>query len=150
MDQAKWSIPRNKTALVPKALSGFQRPRFKVQGTWCHDVLLKLWLVHPRVPSDSSMVIETASRTIQQVLDICHSRNASKPDQLTFWVAWNQLCWNVYQLIVSTLTCKVPFGCRSWSLQADNCVRETKNQWMLNVGIDGIEQDIIPNSIIIV
>lgn len=86
MDQAKWAIPRQKKALVAKSLSGFQKPRFKVEGVWVHNALLALWIVDSRVPSDSSMVIETLSRSIQLVATECERRGKDFPQQLCVWV----------------------------------------------------------------
>ena len=88
MDQAKWTCPRNKRALVPKALSGHQKPRFKVEGVWCHNVSLHLYLIDSRVPSDSSMVIETLARSVQGVVDTCARKGKPCPDQLLVWVSW--------------------------------------------------------------
>ncbi|CAK9009821.1 unnamed protein product [Durusdinium trenchii] len=85
MDQAKWAIPRQKKALVAKSLSGFQKPRFKVEGVWVHNALLALWIVDSRVPSDSSMVIETLSRSIQLVATECERRGKDFPQQLCVW-----------------------------------------------------------------
>ena len=34
MDQAKWSIPRNRHLVQTKAEMPLQKPKFKIQGTW--------------------------------------------------------------------------------------------------------------------
>ena len=58
MDQSKWAIPRNRGTRASKSMSVLAKPKCKVQGVWCHGTLLKLFVLDPRVPSDSSTVIE--------------------------------------------------------------------------------------------
>ena len=36
MDQAKWSIPRQRFARLTKAEMPLQKPKFKIQGVWIH------------------------------------------------------------------------------------------------------------------
>ena len=91
MDQAKWCCPRNKRAMMPKVLSGLQKPKFKIQGCWLHSLILVLWIIDCRCPSDSSMVVETTARTIQYGMDILERKGKARPDQLILWVSW--LVW---------------------------------------------------------
>ena len=103
MDQAKWSCPRNEKAMNAKALSGFQKPRFKVEGVWVHNTVLALWIIDCRVASDSSMVLETLSRTIQVVGDACERKGVAFPSQLCVWVLWTYLQhvqWSASLLLV--------------------------------------------------
>lgn len=85
MDQAKWSIPRDRANVTPKGLSNTQRPKFKIQACWLHGTLLKLWLLDPRLPADASSVLETMTRSIEQAVALCQARNKPVPDQLLCW-----------------------------------------------------------------
>lgn len=58
MDQSKWAVPRNRGTRAGKAMSQLAKPKCKVQGVWCHKTLLCLYVLDPRLPSDSSTVIE--------------------------------------------------------------------------------------------
>lgn len=58
MDQSKWSIPRNRGTRASKSMTPLVKPKCKVQGCWAHGMLLRLYVLDPRVPSDSSTVIE--------------------------------------------------------------------------------------------
>ena len=44
MDQSKWRIPRYAGQRPLKSTSMLQRPQLKVQGTWCHNICLDLWV----------------------------------------------------------------------------------------------------------
>ena len=79
MDQSKWSVPRNRYTLAAKALSGLQRPKFKIQGVWAHGILLKLWVLDPRCPADASTVLETLSRTVERVITTCEEKHHPVP-----------------------------------------------------------------------
>ena len=97
MDQAKWSIPRHKSSTTPKSMASLVRPKFKVQGTWVHGVLLKLWVLDPRCPADASMVVETMLRSIEQVIEICETKGIEPPDELLCWVPCckNCICYHI-------------------------------------------------------
>lgn len=58
MDQAKWAVPRTPGTRACKSMVNLSKPKFKVQGCWCHGTLLRLYVLDPRVPADSSTVIE--------------------------------------------------------------------------------------------
>ena len=104
MDQAKWSIPRNRNSVVPKSLSNLARPRFKVQGVWIHGVMLKLWVLDPRCPADASTILETLTRTVEEAIALCHAHGAQPPDQFLCWVAGMQC-----QHIPPTFSCSIKF-----------------------------------------
>lgn len=88
MDQAKWAVPRHRGSTTPKSMSGLTRPKFKIQGIWLHGVLLKLWVLDPRCPADASTVLETMTRSIEQVVLLCHDKGFPLPDELLCWVLW--------------------------------------------------------------
>lgn len=58
MDQAKWAVPRNRGTRAAKSISMMVKPKFKVQGVWCHGTMLRLFVLDPRIPSDSSTILE--------------------------------------------------------------------------------------------
>ncbi|CAL1145894.1 unnamed protein product [Cladocopium goreaui] len=82
MDQSKWRIPRYAGQRPLKSTSMLQRPQLKVQGCWVHGVVLDLWVLDPRVPADSTMVIETGSRSIEFAKQCCQERQVPFPDQI--------------------------------------------------------------------
>lgn len=59
MDQSKWAIPRNHGTRTSKSMACLPKPKCKVQGIWAHGALLKLYVLDPRVPSDSSTIVES-------------------------------------------------------------------------------------------
>lgn len=87
MDQAKWSVPRSRSSVLPKSLSGLSRPKLKVQGVWVHGIMLKLWVLDPRSPSDASSVLETLTRTIEGAMARCEELGVKPPTELLCWVA---------------------------------------------------------------
>ena len=96
--------PRNRNSVVPKSLANLARPRFKVQGVWIHGVMLKLWVVDPRCPADSSTILETLTRTVEEAIALCHAHGAQPPDQFLCWVAGMQ-CQHVSIRIPITFSC---------------------------------------------
>ena len=121
MDQAKWCIPRNRSSVLPKSLSGLSRPKFKVQGVWVHGVMLKLWVLDPRCPSASS-VLETMTRTIESAMDRCEEMGVKPPNELLCWVALLQF---YHKYIVQTvLSPTTAFKQNTWNSFL-NCLRLT-------------------------
>ena len=105
MDQAKWSIPRCRSLITPKSLAGHQRLKFKVQGVWCHGICLKLWVLDPRVPADSSTIVETLTRNIENVMKLCEQKGVRPPDQLLCWVPCLRIAIQNCQQSMLTSTC---------------------------------------------
>ena len=64
MDQSKWAIPRSRGTRTTKTLSALQKPKVKVQGVWVHGTVLKLFVVDPRIPSDSTTILESLGSSI--------------------------------------------------------------------------------------
>lgn len=58
MDQSKWGVPRNRGTRAAKSMAPLSKPKCKVQGVWAHGTMLKLYVLDPRMPSDSSTVLE--------------------------------------------------------------------------------------------
>ncbi len=104
MDQSKWSVPRNRYTLAAKALSGLQRPKFKIQGVWAHGILMKLWVLDPRCPADASTVLETLSRTVEGVVKTCEEKGHPAPRELMVWVACLHSSLSIFVVILRSLS----------------------------------------------
>lgn len=89
MDQSKWCLPRDRIVQSSKEGSVFQRPRMKVHGVWNHGVSLNLFLIHPGVAADSSLVIETFQRVLQDTVQTFEKCGRPLPSACCIWVPWN-------------------------------------------------------------
>lgn len=99
MDQAKWSVPRSKGLRLSKSTSCQPRPRFKVQGVWLHGALLRLFVIHPQVPSDSSTIIECATRCLEDLDKACKEKAMAFPSEVLAWVTELQLVGSLDGLV---------------------------------------------------
>lgn len=123
MDQAKWSIPRSRHTIITKNESG-QRPKCKVQGVWIHGLILSLYVLDPRCPSDASTILETATRSLEDAMVICREQGVPIPNQLLIWVL---RCQNKCFFYISSSEANDLVHPHLATPKADNCVRENKN-----------------------
>lgn len=114
-----------------------------------HNIILVLWVVSPKVQSDASMIIETTLRTVEMAVESCRSQGVSFPKELLLWEPW--LGFVAFQFGAPRVLIRMKKTCPQnyWnpgnyihdvfllisekSSQADNCVRESKNQWTLKL-----------------
>ena len=87
MDQAKWACPRDRLIQRSKEANGLLRPRMKVQAVWIHGIALNLYLVHPCIPADSSLVIECFQKALQDCIDRFESLGQPLPSTCFAWVS---------------------------------------------------------------
>lgn len=87
MDQAKFTVPRDRHSQALKSTMMVVKPRFKLHGVWIHGVLLRMWILDPRCPSDSSTIIECGARSIELAASECERRGVALPDQILVWVS---------------------------------------------------------------
>ena len=87
--KSKWCLPRDRIVQSSKEGSVFQRPRMKVHGVWNHGVSLNLFLIHPGVAADSSLVIETFQRVLQDTVQTFEKCGRPLPSACCIWVPWN-------------------------------------------------------------
>ena len=92
MDQAKWSLPRSRHGLVGMDMAKFQKPRLKLHAVFVHGVALHLFLVDPRVQSDSAMIVDCAARALEHSMQKLTQMGRPKPTQLCAFVTWLELC----------------------------------------------------------
>lgn len=90
MDQSKWSLPRNRVVQSSKETSAIIRPRMKIHGLWVHGVSLNLYIVHPGVPSDSSLICECFARALQDTANTFERSNKKMPRECLVWALWLQ------------------------------------------------------------
>ena len=88
MDQSKWCLPRHRLLQQSKEFQGLQRPRCKIHAVWCHGVQLSLFVIHPGVPADSSLVVECFNRVMEQVVERFKEKERRLPSQALIWVTW--------------------------------------------------------------
>lgn len=50
-----------------------------------HNTLLHLWVLHPNLPSDSSTIVETLSRSLELAVEACRGKHGRAPRQLLVW-----------------------------------------------------------------
>ena len=77
MDQSKWALPRNRLVQSSKETQTLIRPRVKLHAVWLHGVSLNLYVVHPGVPADSSLVAECLLRSLEDA--VCLFKKYQKP-----------------------------------------------------------------------
>ena len=86
MDQSKWSLPRHRLLQSSKESQNIIRPRMKIHGLWVHGVSLNLYLIHPGVPADSSLIAECFARALQDTSEVFAARNQPMPNECWVWV----------------------------------------------------------------
>ena len=91
MDQSKWALPRNRVLQTSKEASVLIRPRLKVHGLWIHGVSLNLYVVHPGVVADSTLICECFSRALQDAFEIFESAQMSIPKECLVWAPRQQI-----------------------------------------------------------
>lgn len=87
MDQSKWALPRCRGGIQTKTLAKFDRPRTKIEGIWCHNVIMTLHVIDVRVAGDASMVAECLSRDLEKVVRICRELGKEPPRRILLWVS---------------------------------------------------------------
>ena len=90
MDPAKWALPRNRTLQSSKEASALVRPRMKVHGLWVHGISLNLYVVHPGVAADSTLICECFVRALQDT-EIFESAQMSIPKECLIWAPRQQI-----------------------------------------------------------
>ena len=87
MDQSKWSLPRNRIVQSSKEASSVVRPRMKLHGVWVHGIAFNLYVCHPGVPADSSLIAECFLRAMEDTARIFEQHNKSLPKECCIWVS---------------------------------------------------------------
>ena len=90
MDQSKFALPRNRVVQSSKEVSRLVRPRMKIHGLWNHGLSLNLYVVHPGVPADSSLIVECFARALQDTTHTFETANKRMPRECLIWVFWLQ------------------------------------------------------------
>ena len=85
MDQSKWAVPRDRLLQSTKQAQGLQKPKMKVQGVWLHGVDLSLYVIHPAVPADSSLVTECLQKSLERAAVKFQERGVPFPSQFMAW-----------------------------------------------------------------
>ena len=70
MDQSKWALPRHRLLQASKEAAIHVRPRMKIHAVWVHGIALNLYLVHPGVPADSSLIVEAFLRSLEDAREL--------------------------------------------------------------------------------
>ena len=123
MDQSKWAVPRCRHHQIPKSVAKFERPKSKVQGVWCHGVILCLYVLSPRASCDGSMVVECLMKAFDKVKEICERRGRTPPKRIVLWVLRQQKSF--FFGVIKTGTN------HSEPTKVDNTVKEGKNNTVL-------------------
>lgn len=66
------------------------RPRMKIHGLWMHGISLNLYVIHPGVPADSSLIAECFLRAMEDATHIFERHNKVMPSECTVWVSWRR------------------------------------------------------------
>ena len=90
MDQSKWALPRHRLVQKSKEAASIVRPRMKLHGLWIHGVSLNLYICHPGVPADSSLICECFARALQDTSDMFERRGRAMPKECLIWVLGRQ------------------------------------------------------------
>ena len=101
MDQSKFALPRNRIIQSSKEASAFVRPRIKLHGLWVHGISLNLYVIHPGVPADSSLIIECFSLALQDAIDMLERAGKQVPKECLVWVFQLQWVPNFWRLLFS-------------------------------------------------
>lgn len=87
MGQSKWCLPRHRHLQQSKEAANLLRPRIKIHAVWTHGVSLHLFLIHPLISGDSSLVIETFQRVLQETVERFKAKQRRIPDTVLVWEA---------------------------------------------------------------
>ena len=87
MDQSKWALPRNRIVQSSREAAAIARPRMKLHGLWVHGVSLNLYICHPGVPADSSLVCECFARALQDCEDTFQRARKPMPKECLVFVS---------------------------------------------------------------
>ena len=79
MDQSKWALPRHRLLQSSKEGQALLRPRMKLHSVWIHGVSLNLYLIHPGVPADSSLIVECCLRALEDATQIFEKHQKIMP-----------------------------------------------------------------------
>ena len=85
MDQSKWALPRHRVVQRSKASANLARPRMKLHGVWVHNVCLHLFVIHPCVSADSSLVCEAFQRVLQLTSEEFEKMGKQMPESCAIW-----------------------------------------------------------------
>lgn len=88
MDQSKWAVPRQRVAQSSKETAGLVRPRMKLHGIWMHGVSLNIFVCHPGLSADSSLITETLCRVLESTALEFQKRNKEMPQEILVWDSW--------------------------------------------------------------
>ena len=88
MDQAKWAIPRQRDCLSTKEAQGLVRPRLKLHAVWLHNISLNIFLVHPGIAADSSLILECLARVLERTSAEFNAQGKQLPEALFLWDPW--------------------------------------------------------------
>ena len=91
MDQAMWALPRNRILQSSKEAAALIRPRLKVHGLWIHGVSLNLYVVHPGVAADSTLICECFARALQDTFETFESAQMRIPKECLIWAPRQQI-----------------------------------------------------------
>ncbi len=87
MEQSKWALPRYKNLRAQKSLSGFKRPRIKMQGVWLHWHSLTMYVMDPDQPHDAASVVECIARSLEEMRVHCVAHNQPVPTEIVLMAA---------------------------------------------------------------
>lgn len=145
MDQSKFALPRNRVIQSSKEASAFVRPRIKLHWLWVHGISLNLYVIHPGVAADSSLIIECFSLALQDAIDMLERAGKQVPKECLVWVFqlhWVRFLFTYGYRFICCLgglfvfvICHIKFlrltsfcgNSYESQFKADNTVRETKN-----------------------
>ena len=88
MDQSKWSLPRLRDLLKSKECNGLNRPRAKIHCVWCHNVSLNLFICHPQLSADSSLILECFSLVLEETVQTFQRSGRDLPTACMAWDIW--------------------------------------------------------------
>ena len=92
-----------------------------------HQVCLCLFCLDVRQSADASMVAECLCRGLEKMSSICAAKGRTPPRKMIIWVPWQLTIYHVHFLA----SCQLDSLCTL--LEADNCVRENKNNTILKL-----------------
>ena len=85
MDQSKWSVPRQRVVQSCKEVNGLVRPRVKIHAVWAHQIGLHLFVCHPTVAADSSLILECLNRVLETTHQKFIQKGKAFPEQPFCW-----------------------------------------------------------------
>lgn len=132
MDQSKWALPRNRLVQSSKETQNLIRPRVKIHAVWLHGVSLNLYVVHPGVPADSSLVAECLLRSLEDA--VCLFKKYQKPFPRELFVFVPRLNHpDSVSNLVTQCSVRKPRWFDFIPGEADNTVRENKNNCQMKL-----------------